>query len=221
MDAEEKLPGGKDGSEIVLAVLTSVEQNHLITQRSLASELGIALGLTNAYLKRCIRKGLIKIKSAPPRRYAYYLTADGFLEKSRLTGEYLQASFSFFRVARKQCEAALDDCKQRGWTRIALYGLSELAEVAQLCSSEYGIEVVGIADPHGGSLGNLRAVTSLEQLPPRDAVMLTVLKNPQAAYDRLAAEIGGDRILTPRMLRVSRFPRATAEDPEHAEQRRP
>ena len=212
MDAEEKLPGGKDGSEIVLAVLTSVEQNHLITQRTLASELGIALGLTNAYLKRCIRKGLIKIKSVPPRRYAYYLTADGFLEKSRLTGEYLQASFSFFRVARKQCEVALEDCRHRGWNRIALFGLGELAEVAQLCSSEYGIEVVGLVDPLGGTLGNLQAKNSLDQLPPWDAVLLTVLKDPQATYDRLAAEHPPERILTPRMLRVSRKPRASADE---------
>ena len=62
-----------------------VEENSQITQRSLASELGIALGLTNAYLKRCVRKGWVKINQAPANRYAYYLTPRGFAEKSRLT----------------------------------------------------------------------------------------------------------------------------------------
>jgi DNA-binding MarR family transcriptional regulator len=214
MDIEEKEPGGKSGSEIVLGVLTSVEQNHLITQRSLATELGIALGLTNAYLKRCIRKGLIKIKSVPPRRYAYYLTADGFLEKSRLTGEYLQASFGFFRLARKQCEAVLDECRQRGWKRIALYGLSEIAEVAQLCSPEFGVEVVGVVDAKGGTLGNLKAVASLEELPQWDAILLTTVQDPQTAYDALIAATSADRVLSPRMLRVSRLPRAPAGDTE-------
>jgi hypothetical protein len=28
----------------------------------------IALGLTNIYLKRCINKGLVKVRKAPPRR---------------------------------------------------------------------------------------------------------------------------------------------------------
>ena len=41
--------------EIVLSVLTSIERDCAITQRKLARELGIALGLTNAYLRRCER----------------------------------------------------------------------------------------------------------------------------------------------------------------------
>ena len=217
METEQKTPS-VDGSEIMLALLSSVEQNHLVTQRSLASELGIALGLTNAYLKRCIRKGLIKIKSVPSRRYAYYLTADGFLEKSRLTGEYLQASFSFFRMARKQCEATLDECKQRGWNRIALYGISEIAEVVQLCSAEYGVEVIGVVDSQGGTLGSIKAVASLELLPAWDAVMLTTMKDPQPSYDRLVLAMPPERILTPRMLRLSRAPRTSEDEPVPAGQ---
>ena len=52
-----------------------------MTRRSLARELGIALGLANAYLKRCAKKGLIKIAQAPANRYAYYLTPQGFARK--------------------------------------------------------------------------------------------------------------------------------------------
>ncbi len=79
-------------TEIMLEVLSAVERNSKITQRSLSRELGIALGLANAYLKRCARKGLIKVQQAPLNRYAYYLTPEGFTEKSRLTAEYLAVS---------------------------------------------------------------------------------------------------------------------------------
>ena len=79
--------------EITLGVLSSVQDNHEVTQRVLAKDLGIALGLTNAYLKRCIRKGLIKVQQIPRNRYAYYLTLDGFTEKSRLTSQFLCTSF--------------------------------------------------------------------------------------------------------------------------------
>ena len=88
---------------IVLSVLTSIERDSSITQRKLANELGIALGLANAYLRRCVRKGLIKMSQVPLNRYAYYLTPQGFAEKSRLTAEYLAASFNFFRRARGDC----------------------------------------------------------------------------------------------------------------------
>src|SRR6476620_9939699 len=86
---------------IVLGLLESVERDGAQSQRRLASELGIALGLVNAYLKRCVTKGLLKVGEAPARRYAYYLTPRGFAEKSQLTVEYLSVSFLRFREAKR------------------------------------------------------------------------------------------------------------------------
>ena len=63
-----------EASRIMLGLLDAVEQERAHSQRHLASELGIALGLVNAYLKRCMNKGLVKVREAPARRYAYYLT---------------------------------------------------------------------------------------------------------------------------------------------------
>ena len=96
-------PESRAEAEITLGMLNAVEENSVLTQRSLARELGIALGLANAYLKRCVTKGYIKVTHAPAKRYAYYLTPQGFAEKSRLTAQYLAISFDFFRLARSQC----------------------------------------------------------------------------------------------------------------------
>ncbi len=82
-------PDDPDDARIMLGVLQAVEAGEVRSQRHLAAELGIALGLANAYVKRCIRKGLMKVSEVPARRYAYYLTPQGFAEKSRLTAEYL------------------------------------------------------------------------------------------------------------------------------------
>ena len=80
------LPTDESGADrIVLGLLTSVEADGARSQRRIAAELGIALGLVNAYLKRAVKKGLVKVGQAPARRYAYYLTPQGFSEKSRLT----------------------------------------------------------------------------------------------------------------------------------------
>ena len=111
-------PARSEDSEnalIVLGLLESVERDGAQSQRKLASDLGIALGLVNAYLKRCVKKGLVKIGQAPARRYAYYLTPHGFAEKSRLTVEYLSNSFAFFRRAREDCSAVLKAAYARGW----------------------------------------------------------------------------------------------------------
>src|SRR5690349_10529744 len=84
------VPTDEGGSDrLVLGLLTSVEVDGARSQRRIAAELGVALGLVNAYLKRAVKKGLVKVGHAPAQRYAYYLTPKGFSEKSRLTIEYL------------------------------------------------------------------------------------------------------------------------------------
>ena len=103
-----------ENERIVLGLLSSVENDGERSQRRIAAELGIALGLVNAYLKRCIKKGLVKVQDAPARCYAYYLTPQGFAEKSRLTVEYLSESFSFFRKAKSDCARVFPNARAIG-----------------------------------------------------------------------------------------------------------
>ena len=98
-------------TQTTLRLLSDIERKEFSSQRAFSVRLGIALGLTNAYVKRCVKKGWIKMRRVPARRYAYYLTPKGFTEKSKLVGEYLTSSLEFFRAARAQC---LDILKQAG-----------------------------------------------------------------------------------------------------------
>jgi len=199
-----------DETEITLGLLSAVEENSAVTQRSVAQELGIALGLANAYLKRCVKKGLIKVKQIPPNRYAYYLTPKGFAEKTRLTGEYLSSSFTFFRRARGQCEAIFESCAEKDWHRVALVGAGDLAEIATLCAREYGIELVGVvaAGRAGARFAGLNTAKALQDLAPFDAVLVTEMQTPQAAVDALDGELAPERIFVPALLRVTRRPAA-------------
>jgi DNA-binding MarR family transcriptional regulator len=134
-------------ARIMLGLLESVERDGAQTQRRLASELGIALGLVNSYLKRCIKKGLVKVSEAPARRYAYYLTPKGFGEKTRLTVDYLSYSFSLLRHARSDYSEVLSAARTRGCRRIVLAGVSDIAEVAAICAMNDGMRIVGVIDP--------------------------------------------------------------------------
>lgn len=185
--------------EIVLGVLGAVERNPAVTQRSVASELGIALGLANAYLKRCIRKGLIKVSQAPARRYAYYLTPQGFAEKSRLTANYLANSLSFFRRARAECGALLATAAARGERRIALIGESDLAEIARLISREHAVDVAGIVPTSDDPAVLSRTVAALENV---DAVMITSLDKASEVYAAACTVWGSKRVYAPEILRI-------------------
>src|ERR1700752_3721153 len=135
-----------ENERIVLGLLSSVESDGARSQRHIAAELGIALGLVNAYLKRCVKKGLVKVGDVPARRYAYYLTPHGFAEKSRLTVQYLSNSFSFFRLAKSDCAQALEIARGLGFERLVLAGQSDLAEIAILCALEAGVTIVAVVD---------------------------------------------------------------------------
>src|SRR4051812_24469774 len=131
------LPGRNTHNDrIVLGLLECVERGSAQSQRRLAAELGIALGLVNIYIKRCVNKGLLKMAEAPARRYAYYLTPQGFAEKARLTLEYMSYSFELFRRARADCRSVFEVARARGFSRIVLAGVSDLAEIAAICALE-------------------------------------------------------------------------------------
>lgn len=200
--------GALDGDEakITLGLLNAVEANSALTQRTVANELGIALGLANAYLKRCVRKGLVKVKQVPANRYTYYLTPQGFAEKSRLTAEYLTVSFNFFRSARKQCVEAFDDCVTHGWRRVVLAGVGDLGEIATLCAAEVPVVLVGFYDPtfEADTFAGLPIARRLDALPPFDAVMITDFRNPQATFDALVRAVQRERVVAPKLLRISR-----------------
>src|SRR5271170_4776992 len=135
-----------EDERILLDLLNSVERDGGQSQRRLASELGIALGLVNAYLRRCIKKGLVKVTEAPARRYIYYLTPQGFAEKSRLTVEYLSVSFSFFRRAKAECGVVFATAAERGFSRLAFAGISDLAEIAMICALDTGVKITAVVD---------------------------------------------------------------------------
>jgi DNA-binding MarR family transcriptional regulator len=190
---------------IVLGLLESVERDGAQSQRKLAAELGIALGLVNAYLKRCVNKGLVKMSGVPTRRYAYYLTPKGFAEKSRLTVDYLASSFAFFRRARADCSEVLMSANARGWKRVALLGVSDLAEIATICALETGITVVAVVDP-GSALKGFVGVpvrSSLDEIRGQaDCVVVTDLKTPHKTAAAAVENFGADRVLVPRLLGV-------------------
>lgn len=195
-----------DNPQIVLDLLTSVDRDGAQSQRKLAADLGIALGLVNAYLKRCVTKGLVKMGEAPTRRYAYYLTPKGFAEKSRLTIEYLSSSFSFFRHAKADCLDVLNDARGRGWTRVALLGVSDLAEIATICAVEAEMTIVAVVDPASrkSQFVGLTVVRSIEEIDGAvDAFVVTDLKESFETAEAAAAKAGEARVLAPALLGLS------------------
>ena len=132
-----------------LKMLEAVEQDSRITQRSLAGKLGIALGLTNIYLKRLVRKGYIKCVNVQSNRITYLITPRGITEKARLLYEFMDYSLHLYGEVRQHLREALAECAAAD-RRVAIYGRGEAAELAYLSLREAGLEPVAIFDETNG-----------------------------------------------------------------------
>ena len=135
---------------ILRQIFNEIETDPTISQKQLSKSIGISVGMINWHIKRCINKGFIKLKQAPARRYLYYITPEGFAEKTKLTADYLQSSLDVFRIGRLEYEKIFSECEKKGWKNIILLGQGELSELAILVSEKYTeievIDVISILD---------------------------------------------------------------------------
>ena len=196
-----------------LQLLEALEQEAHITQRTLATRLGIALGLTNLYLKRLIRKGYVKTVTVSPHRLMYSLTPKGVARKARLTYEFMKYSLDFYRDARQHLRRSLGQAVLSR-KQVAIYGTGDAAELVFLLVREMGLELVAVfgAESDGQFLGfPVRAIGDHANVN-YDVLIVAVLERP-AGTVKLLAHVGvpGGKIL---MLRPDWPPAAGADTPQ-------
>ena len=173
-----------------LQLLEALEQNSTITQRTLASRLGIALGLTNLYLKRLIRKGYVKYVSVSPNRLVYSLTPKGVARKARLTYEFMKYSIDFYRDARQHLRRSLiQSVAQR--KRVAIYGTGDAAELVFLLVRDMGLELVAVfgSERNAQFLGHPIKEVADHASVDYDVLVVAVLERP-AGTAKLLRQFG-------------------------------
>lgn len=213
---DDELPTSSNEVAITLGMLSAIESNSGHSQRSLAGELGIALGLANAYLKRCVRKGWIKVQQVPANRYAYYVTPQGFAEKARLTGDYLSTSLGFFRRARSQANDLFETAKTRRMSTLVLMGAGELAEIVALSALDSEISIVGIIDARvaPSRLAGLPIVSDAAKLPRFDGAIITDMSTPFDSHAQAVKQFGSSKVLVLPLLKIVVNPPILAEEAE-------
>jgi len=182
-----------------LQFLAEIEQNPKISQRELSHKFGIALGVTNACIKRMARRGLIKLKGIPPRRIAYYLTAKGFTEKTKLTLSFFSYNIHHYAGMKNEISKELLKMQQSGVKRVAFYGVSDEMEIAYITLQGSEMKLVGIADEDGGKQGTRllgHKVLSLEELKGLnpDAILITSIQQQPSYIKTLTKQRGWDSI---------------------------
>lgn len=191
-----------------LEILTAIGEGAPVTQRALAQQLGVALGLANLCLRRLAGKGFIKIVEFPRKPHArkrlqYVLTPKGLAEKSRLSYEYMAYSLRLFRRTRGHLRETMTRFHEGGMKRFALCGVGEAAELAYLTLREFGLEPVGVYDETAGGRFLGFPVRALPELSPDevDGVIVATFDRPEQRVAELTRlGVPSDRCLTLRRL---------------------
>jgi DNA-binding MarR family transcriptional regulator len=205
-------------SERNLEILTAIGGGGPVTQRALAEQLGVALGLANLCLKRLASKGLIKVMEFPAKpsarkRLRYVLTPKGMAEKTRLSYEYMAYSVRLFRRTRGNLRETMARLHALGMKRFALCGAGEAAELAYLTLREFGLEPVGVFDRESGGQFLGFPVRALAEVAGEeiDGVIVATFDRPE----QRVAELGRLGVPAGKCLTLRRL----AEPAAHTEER--
>src|SRR5574341_1445141 len=129
-----------------LNLLEQIEDDPDVTQATLASQLGVAVGTVNWYLKRLIAKGYVKVKRAQRRKLRYIITPEGIAFRARLTINYIETSMRLYRRTRQHMLELLGEVKQAGFNRVHIAGEGDIADICRLTCLEQGISIVEMVD---------------------------------------------------------------------------
>ena len=180
-----------------LRLLEELEKNPIISQRELSHKFGIALGLTNACLKRMARKGWVRIRGFDHRRIGYYLTPKGFVEKSRLTFHLVSGIVQHYSELKKIISQRLLEMQRNGLHRVVFYGVSDEMEVAYVTLQGVNLKLVGIVEDDEKVVPEIifgfeiEPVSRVQELKP-DCILITSLTENGQKRERVKKIYGAD-----------------------------
>jgi DNA-binding MarR family transcriptional regulator len=173
-------------------LLEEIERNPKVSQRELSHKFGIALGVTNACIKRMARRGLIRLRGIPPRRIAYYITPRGFAEKANFALRVFSYNIRHYSEMKKQISAKLIEMQSSGVKRVAFYGLTDEMEVAYITLQGLDMKLVGIVDDEknwGKKVFGYRIIGpgEMKKLNP-DAILVTAVKDQPSSIKNVTKQ---------------------------------
>lgn len=138
-----------------LVLLEQIERDPDVTQATLASMLGVAVGTVNWHLKRLVSKGYIKVKRAQRRKLRYIITPEGLAFRAHLTVNYIENSLKLYRRTRLRVRELLFEVRQAGFDKIRIQGEGDIADICKLTCLEQGFLILEHENPITNSIPTL------------------------------------------------------------------
>jgi predicted transcriptional regulator len=121
------------------ALLNEIAQDSMVTQANLSSQLGIAVGSVNWYIKRLIQRGWVKVSHLDRTRLKYDLTPEGMSVFTQRALLYARDSLKVYSNLRNKAKALTADLKRQGIKQVYLEGNDEAMDILRLTCIEAGL----------------------------------------------------------------------------------
>lgn len=131
----KKADGGNDVTGSLpeeIDILRIVADNPAISQRKISERTGISLGQVNFLIKKCVRKGLIKIEGQTAKSIRYNITPKGLAEKAEKTAEYIKISCAAVLKLTEAMREVARHQQEQGKQLYITGEKDELMEIAKL-----------------------------------------------------------------------------------------
>jgi len=146
-----------------LSLLEHIESNPDVTQASLATNMGVAVGTVNWHIKRLIAKGYVKVKRAERRKLRYIITPEGIALRARLTVDYVEHQFMLYHKTREKVKEYLTQIREHGQGSVRILGEGDVADICRLTCIEQGITVTSDETAPALEVHGLKVILHLEQ----------------------------------------------------------
>ena len=177
-----------------LQFLEELERNPTISQRELSRKFNIALGVTNACIKKLARKGWVKARGLNHRQIYYHLTSEGLGMKAKLTLKYLAYNVKLYTDLKNLFTRKLLEMENKGIKRVVFYGVGDEMEVAYVTLQGVDLDLVGIVDDDVEKQGmelfgyRVQKPEAIPSLRP-DGVLITSLTESERLFEGLKKRI--------------------------------
>lgn len=148
MRSKDEHPRGlEDGNSYrELRLLEEVDTSPDLSQRKLARNLGVALGVANLLVKQGAKKGYIRVTQLGWKRWAYFVTPKGVTRKLHLTLAYVDRFLQHYRRVRNMLREDIASLPLNRESRVAIVGTTEIAELAFLALKDIGVDEIEVFD---------------------------------------------------------------------------
>ena len=108
------------------------------------------------------------MKQVPARRFAYFLTPKGFVEKATLVARYLDSSLNLYRKLRVEYRDIFNALEAKNVREVTLIGDIDIAEIALMASFDSNVRITALVNNESNKdvIGQRQLLLTFQMLQP-------------------------------------------------------